>query len=137
MGHAAGAGAAVGRGREVGEEGQDGEEGDAQGGLGAPVVHQPDLLGEREGEQVGEADEKEGDGEEGAGGAGGCEGGCLGLGICCLVSNRVDRKGLSQGEKREREKCRRSLPCPWLRRAPKLGPGRQWRWDSYRRSRRG
>lgn len=83
MRHAARAGAAVGRGAEVGVQRQGGPQGDAQRRLRPPVVDQPDLLGQRQGEQVREPEQQQGDGEEGGGAAGVGEGRCLGLLFFC------------------------------------------------------
>lgn len=69
--------AAAGR-REKSDDGQDREEQDPEGRLRSPVVHEPDLLGEGEGQNIGQAKNEEEEREERGRGRRRVEGGCLG-----------------------------------------------------------
>lgn len=72
--HAAGA-----RRSEERDDGEEAEEQDSEGSLGGPVVHEPNLLGERQRQEVREAKYEEEEGQEGGRGRRDVEGGGLRL----------------------------------------------------------
>jgi hypothetical protein len=123
-GQTLGAGALRRRRRGDREEGQEGEDQDAQGGLRAPVLHQPDLLGHRESQDVGEAHDEEHYGEQGGGRRGNVEGGRLGL-----FGNRGQLAYAAVSSKGQRVEGE-SLQIPWPPPEPTPGLGRRWIWGS-------